>query len=299
MPAAEIILSTWKNSAVSGLPYDHLVLNDDPGAITINDTDRSKTLNNLNRQLVSTRNGLACATRHYAVKLRSDCFLAKPLDFAVLDTHRRHQGWSVLEKPVLTLNICTRHPLRRPVLFHVSDLFHLGLRSDLQYLWSAPLVAEPAFTRSIDPQRRPAVNAYTEGDFLFRCAPEQYLGEFLARGKFPTIFLRHHSDGSTGSLLRWLRLLSNNFILQTPLEAGVSLPQHLAVHKGDWDIFQPADRAWLELWADKNLPIKVQYNAAKQFLSRRLDYRRPSLATSLMNFFRRSLYYYEKISGAR
>ena len=33
LPGAEIILSTWKGSDVTGLDYDQLVLNDDPGAV--------------------------------------------------------------------------------------------------------------------------------------------------------------------------------------------------------------------------------------------------------------------------
>ena len=64
LPDAELILSTWKGSNVDGLDCDVLLLNDDPGAIN--------GRNNVNRQIVSTRNGLQKATRTYAVKLRTD-----------------------------------------------------------------------------------------------------------------------------------------------------------------------------------------------------------------------------------
>ena len=63
LPDAELILSTWKGSQIDGLDCDVLLLNDDPGAINGY---------NVNRQIVSTRNGLQKATRTYAVKLRTD-----------------------------------------------------------------------------------------------------------------------------------------------------------------------------------------------------------------------------------
>ena len=36
LPGAEIILSTWENSNLEGLEYDHLVLSKDPGAFFCN-----------------------------------------------------------------------------------------------------------------------------------------------------------------------------------------------------------------------------------------------------------------------
>ena len=288
-PDAEVILSTWRGTDVEGLDCDVVVTNDDPGAIPINDTDCRGTLNNLNRQLVSTRNGLARATRDYAVKLRSDCLLLRPLDFSAIAGRDRDPAWSVLEQPVLTVNLCTRHPLKRPVLFHVSDLFHFGRTRDLLKLWSPELVQEPGFTRTIDPGHRPAVNAYSEGDFLFRCAPEQYLGENLVRSKFPATRLRHHSDGSVRDLFRWLRILANNFVLQHPSAAGVEMPPHLAAHLNAWDIFQPEDFAWLENWKKPHVPLRVRYRAARRYLGRRLECRRNSPLTSVLQRFHRSL----------
>jgi hypothetical protein len=71
-PACEIVFSTWKGAQTGGLIYDRLVLNDDPGAVSQNDTTLRDVFNNLNRQIVSTRNGLAATTRRHAIKLRSD-----------------------------------------------------------------------------------------------------------------------------------------------------------------------------------------------------------------------------------
>ena len=67
LPGAEIILSTWHGSDTGALACDALVLSDDPGATNwLRRGDAAaldKKLNNGNRQIVSTRAGLARATR--------------------------------------------------------------------------------------------------------------------------------------------------------------------------------------------------------------------------------------------
>ena len=72
LPEAEIILSTWEGSDTSNLDYDKLVLNQDPGATSIT----KKIKNNMNRQLLSTQNGLKIAEKKYVLKLRSDLILS-------------------------------------------------------------------------------------------------------------------------------------------------------------------------------------------------------------------------------
>jgi hypothetical protein len=264
-PDCEIILSTWAGADAGGITYDHLVENPDPGAISLNDGQQKSVFNNLNRQIVSTRNGLARATRRYALKLRTDCSLSHPIDFSQLDRGRRDPDWCLLEKPVITLHTFTRHPLRRPVLFHLSDLFFAGLTTDLRTLWEIPLVEEPGFTRSIDPAQRPRINAFPEADYLFRCAPEQYVAEQLARKKFPDLNLRHHSDGSVDSLFIWLRLLANNFRVLTLVETGTSLPPHIARHTEWWDLIRSQDQGWFELWTRSRVPIFTRVSAACRF----------------------------------
>ena len=70
LPEAEIILSTWEGSDVVRLDYDKLILNKDPGGA---DCSRDgKGINNCNRELVSTFEGLKLANRKYALKIRSD-----------------------------------------------------------------------------------------------------------------------------------------------------------------------------------------------------------------------------------
>lgn len=288
-PRSEILVSTWRGADPTGLDCDRVVYSDDPGAVSHNDTTLKNVFNNLNRQIVSTRAGLSAATRRFAVKLRSDCVLEHATDFTLLDRAPRQADWSLLEKPVITLNLYTRHPLRRPVLFHVSDLFHAGLLTDLRTLWSAPLVEEPAFTRTIDPRSRPSLNAYPEIEYLMRCAAEQYIGEYLARTKCPRLRLVHHSDGNTEKLFLWLRVLANNFIILTAAEAGVAPPARLLDHQASWDLFQPADRAWLLNWTRPHVPVITRFFAASSFYSRQAEFGRRSLAARIVRRIGRRL----------
>ncbi len=264
-PGCEIVLSTWPGQPTIGLGCDLILENPDPGAVALNDGTQRHVLNNLNRQIVSTRNGLARATRPRAIKLRSDSRLSRPIDFSFLDRPHRDPDWCVLKQPVLALNFATRHPLRRPVLFHLSDIFFAGLRQDLETLWNIPLVEEPGFTRAIDPARRPAINAFPEADYRFRCAPEQYLGEQLARRKLPQLRLRHPADGSIGNLFAWLRLLGSNFAVQTATELGLVLPAHLARLENWWDLVRPGDQSWLGQWSSARVPLATRLFAASRF----------------------------------
>ena len=99
---AEIILSTWKGADVRGLDYDVLVLSDDPGAILM--SDKMQTYNNLNRQLVSTQEGLKKATGKYAMKLRSDMILTSDKFLDYFDKFQaRSDKYNLFEHKILTI----------------------------------------------------------------------------------------------------------------------------------------------------------------------------------------------------
>lgn len=67
-PQAEIIISTWIGSDLSGLEADAILLNRDPGAL---EHPRQRP-NNINRMLRSTAKGLALASRPFCIKTRND-----------------------------------------------------------------------------------------------------------------------------------------------------------------------------------------------------------------------------------
>lgn len=80
-PNAELILSTWESSDVTGLLADKIVFSPDPGATVCDEV--AGVLNNVNRQLVSTKAGIAAASRPFILKTRTD-ILFRNADFCAI-----------------------------------------------------------------------------------------------------------------------------------------------------------------------------------------------------------------------
>lgn len=152
LPGAEVILSAWKAGPpvpVGDLRADIVLLNEDPGAIDIHDVlspeveRRTNITNtNLNRQIVSSRNGLALARRPYALKLRTDMTVEHTgfLDYAARfrDVPGPHK---VFAERVVTTSARSPH---RAFCFFVQDFCSFGRTDDMRRLWDAPLLPSRA-----------------------------------------------------------------------------------------------------------------------------------------------------------
>ena len=272
LPASEIILSTWNGQNVADLDYDILIKNDDPGAITTTNDPTSPLFNNLNRQIVSTRNGLAAASRSFVAKVRSDCILTKPLRSSLVEDISRDPNFSIFKKPVISLTVFTRNPLRNSVLFHFSDIFMFGLRSDLQKYWSADLVTEPEFSRWMENKPQPLVDPYPWTKFLFRCSPEQYLAECFIRTRFDIRRLRYLADGGIGLLFTSLRVLANNFQIVTPESIGIVLPAGILRHTGDPSIYSQKDLEFLANFRKPRLSLMISSKTLLAYLKARIQH---------------------------
>jgi hypothetical protein len=199
LPNAELILSTWKGSKVDGLDCDILLLNDDPGAIN--------SRNNVNRQIVSTRNGLQKATRTYAVKLRTDTQLTGTGFIDAFDKYpERREDFKVFERKIVIPTIHTRNPfeLSNAHFFHPSDIFHFGLKSDMLLLWNIPMATE-LDVKNLVPEQYIWLNALKSMSWNIN------LSELHLKEKFRL------SEIS----------LVNNFIVDTPRNLDLLLPERL------------------------------------------------------------------------
>jgi hypothetical protein len=197
LPNAELILSTWKGSDVDGLDCDVLLLNDDPGAINGY---------NVNRQIVSTRNGLQKATRTYAVKLRTDTQLTGTGFIDAFDKYpERREDFKVFERKIVIPTIYTRNPFHlNPYLFHPSDIFHFGLKSDMLLLWNIPMATE-SDVKNLVPEQYIWLNALKSMSWNIN------LSELHLKEKFR---------------LNEISLV-NNFIVDTPRNLDLLFPERL------------------------------------------------------------------------
>jgi len=218
------VLSTWKGSELAGLTYDVLVESEDPGGWQ---RGCGRT-NNINRQIVSTRQGLAAASRSHALKLRSDCELNHDgfLSCYELDLPRASQ-MKLFEQRVVACQFFFRDPWKWPLLFHIGDLFHFGLRSDLLDLWDVELSGldeGPTFLQALGLGSVLALKAWLR---RFRHVEEQYVWMAFLRKKGHPVRLAHPYEVRTQRAFESELSIANNFIIVSPEQLGLVLPSRM------------------------------------------------------------------------
>lgn len=77
-PGSSIIISTWEGQPAEDLDSELTIYSKDPGPNIVHYTRKDEAVfENMNRQIVSTSNGLKKVNTKYAVKFRSDNLLFK------------------------------------------------------------------------------------------------------------------------------------------------------------------------------------------------------------------------------
>jgi hypothetical protein len=185
-PGAEIILSTWHGQQLDGLDYDVLVLNDDPGAWNALRPDAGAVkLDNTNRQIVSTKNGLHHASRKYAAKVRSDMIFRGSQWMRHYDRYpRRADKWRIFKERLITCSMWARDPHCPYSLqpLHPPDWVHIGLKEDVLLLWDVELQPEPESSQwflnrgpvPLPPPADPDIRRYSPEQYLWRTLLAKY-----------------------------------------------------------------------------------------------------------------------------
>lgn len=171
LPGAEVILSTWEGVDVTGLDYDHLVLNQDPGPI---ETKALKAAN-LNRLLWSTQQGLRKVERPYCLKFRTDFVLTGSRLLATFGAFPDYlPGYRIFQERVVISSVVTWRTSRTPLgQYHPSDMFGLGRTEDIRQWWSAPLYP---FAQRAEWESEPVLLPDEPGALpLDELSPEQYI----------------------------------------------------------------------------------------------------------------------------
>lgn len=217
LPGAHIILSTWHEQDLSGLDYDELILNEDPGRNIRHYTKNNKprVLNN-NRQIVSSINGLKAVKTRYAIKLRTDNYLTSNNCIALLKQYdKRQQQDSVFEEKVVIVNTFSRKFAKGlPVAYHLSDFFYFGLTQDLIKLWDIPLLSD------YDLQQQGVPNPYYPY-FPIDCT--QLFWHLGLKNFAYDTGLKHLHDLSDNKLLANDKFIASNLVIASPEELGLGL----------------------------------------------------------------------------
>jgi hypothetical protein len=230
LPRSRCVLSTWKRSPIDGLPIDRLVLSDDPGWLPgIKSRDGTGERNNVNRQILSTYQGLQEVETSYAIKIRTDCALTQA---AFLPTVHRMQPIG-LDDRILTSSLFTIDPLMfEQMPYHLSDWFQFGSTSALQRYWSAPFMSN-SDARFYDDHPHAAHSTFMDRRFRSRLAVEQHLAtHYAAQLGYPTP--RYHNDISPEVMGGHRRFLGRHWLIMDPWDLGLEFPKYAWAYRSSF-----------------------------------------------------------------
>ena len=127
-PNSPVILSVWDGCKVVSDNYDTLVRNADPGGFS-----NLNVYLNVNRQIVSSYNGLCEVNTEYCIKLRSDMRISSPKIISNLEySNSLHREVLDNESWVTVINLTTYNinVIRKPLA--ICDWVFLGKTSDVK-----------------------------------------------------------------------------------------------------------------------------------------------------------------------
>lgn len=230
-PGARLVLSTWEDArgAVPAGLADELVFSPDPGALPPYKFGRGQPANNVNRQIASTRAGLARVATPFAAKLRTDCALRSR---AALDAY---QAWGEGRRLVVG-SFYTLHPEGLEGFpYHVSDWFQFGRTEQLRDYWNVePMTQDEA--RWFELQPHAAGSHYFARRYRSRLAPEQYVAAAYARRRgYPVPCAI--DDRYAGLAEAYARFLARETVVQEPQLLGLSCPKYARLASSHYQFF--------------------------------------------------------------
>lgn len=223
LPESELILSTWLDEPAQGLSLDKIVRSEAPPAFCQH--KRSGTLNNLSRLIRSTQAGIACASRPYILKIRSDMLIENTRFLETFESQYPKRGSrSVLKHKVLIPVIYSRFHYRNfPTPFHFSDWGSFGLAEDIRLIHnSTPEPEEPCFTEYFLGNEKQS----PYGPTTLRMAPEQYAFWCFYQRHFNDVHMKDCSDISPELIEASDDFLVSNFIVADYAQTGWHLPKY-------------------------------------------------------------------------
>jgi len=222
LPGARIILSTWQGVELPpGLQLDAVVESPDPGGLPPLKLDDRKA-NNVNRQLITTRAGMAAVETPYAAKLRTDCFLEHA---GFLDHYAEQRAIDGGRERLLACSFFTLDPtMFERLSYHLSDWFQFGPTALLREYWSGPPM-NVRDARHYERQRHPSGSTLFERRFRARHAVEQHFCMHFAAGRGYAC-PRFLNDVAPSLLAEYRRFLAKEILLLDPWQIGLRFEKY-------------------------------------------------------------------------
>ena len=137
-PDAVIVLSTWSNTPIQDLDPFTILSNSGKIKLVLSEDLETPGVFNVNRQIVSTLNGLNAADgkQTYAIKTRTDQILTNPRLFNSLKTLLEISSEEFDSARRIVISSLNTFAFR---LYGASDMFQFGNTKDLVKFWEQPL----------------------------------------------------------------------------------------------------------------------------------------------------------------
>jgi len=259
LPKSVIILSTWEGSDAEGLNYDVLIKNKDPGAELCDLEYNIK--NNVNRQILSTKNGLMNTTTKYALKLRSDIVLKNNnfLKYFTKFDNFRNKECKIFKNRIIINNLYCANRKKTNFLFHISDWVQFGLTEDIFNLWDIQLQKEPETSKYFLNKERPLIDPVST--WLFQYIPEQYIWKSCLEKNGIDIKFEYFTDLNERNIEINDLAFANNVVIVNYEEYGIKF---LKFDPYKWDYQSQMDYfIWQKLYkkyCNNNYKISIKYS---------------------------------------
>tara|TARA_R110001583_G_scaffold10782_16_gene49639 strand:+ start:11730 stop:12665 length:936 start_codon:yes stop_codon:yes gene_type:complete len=239
-PDSKVILSTWEGQKLEiklTTIIDELVLSKDPGDYTPNTCSPI----NINRQLVSSINGIKKVKTLYTVKTRTDLvFVSNNLANIFPNDLDLNKDYLVGENRVVLADICSKnHRKGIKVPFWLCDFIYFGLTNDVKKIFDTDPYPEEYFDFYIK-NKHPSY--FQDKKHTYKYVPESYITfNYLNRLNVKFEFENtYHSDVNTLDLYE--QSLINNFIIYPPETLGIEslkyrfpmIPRNIMFSQNDW-----------------------------------------------------------------
>ncbi|MCL9780357.1 WavE lipopolysaccharide synthesis family protein [Vibrio sp. S4M6] len=242
-PGSFIILSTWENQKVDHLHVDALLENRDPGpTIMAYDKKGNARTTNVNRQVLSTAQGLKSVTTKYAVKMRTDNYITSRafVDFFTAFPERNKQ-YSLFNNRIVSTNFFAKEVEKgRKIPYFFSDFFHFGETEDLVNLWDIPLFPDYIY----NPQYKGKIQHRNFPKRLTHVEQELWVS-FINKKKKLVVT---DELGNAENVEESYNHLLNNIIITDGKQIGLQVPERLQLGYCDFPYYYYTFMRWKWLY---------------------------------------------------
>lgn len=278
LPGAEIIFSTWEGENTEGLNVDCVVFNKDPGNFEILDEEGGIAINNLNRQIVSTRQGILRASNKFVLKIRAESIIRSDNFLQYWDKYSLYDQKYKFVKSRIIAVWGGRSASGHRYVFNICDWYFFGYKEDILNLWDIPLLGGNTFFRG------PKVDGRCS--YLYNMHEENYLAVSFAN-KY--INVGYFIDDREELNRKWVNFLVNNFVCTGLNKYGITSLKHpvysIFKHELTNNYYGYTDIGWSRLYNELlGGHLQISYNLP--YVLRNYVYLRSKLAGLRKKFYK-------------